>query len=329
MGWRALAAVIILAQLAAVGLIAATAGSRYELPLIDYWTAALGISIICSGIYALLQVPLCLAREVERPGRVIFQAVLRLDLPLVAFLVGTQLALLGWLKAMMPFAVGFWADPVLAELDGMLFGGDPWIGLHMLPLEWIDRVYLTWGPLCAATAIALSFAPNDPRKGRMLLAYFLTVASCALGQYLLPSAGPVFFEAIGYRHRFSGLPVLPWVRTTADYLWITYTSPGFSVGSGISAFPSLHVAGAFWIALVVRAYAPRLQMIGWAYWLTIFVGSVYLGWHYALDGIAGSILAIGMYRITANERFCLPKAEAGEVSAIDEAPCGELGGQSR
>ena len=287
----------VVTQLAAVIPIAAVAGWRYELPLISYWQAALGVSIIGSGLYALLVLLSSSIRKEPRPGRVVIAALLRLDLPLVAFLVGTQLALLGWLKATMPYAVSFWADPLLADLDAKLFGVDPWIVLHRFQLQAVDRIYLSWGPSCAAVAIALSFAPNDRRKGQCLIAYFLTVASCALGQYLLPSAGPVFFEALGYGNRFAELPILPWVRTTADYLWITYQSPGYRTGSGISAFPSLHVAGAFWIALVTRAYLPRLQLIGWAYWLTILIGSVYLGWHYAIDGIAGTALALMLFSL--------------------------------
>ena len=320
MGWRVLATGVILVQFAAVLLIAAFAGWRYQLPLILYWKDALGISIFGSGLFALARILLCIARKERSPWRATFMALLRLDLPVVAFLVGTQLALLGWLKVMMPYAVGFWADPLLAELDGKLFGGDPWVLLHTLPLQLIDRIYLTWGVFCAGIAIALSFAPNDRRKDRCLTAYFLTVASCALGQYLLPSAGPVFYEAVGYGTRFAELPVLPWVQATADYLWSTYASPGFRVGAGISAFPSLHVAGALWIALVVRAYTPALQLIGWSYWLTILIGSVYLGWHYALDGIAGSVLAIGMYWLTGQFRFGRSAKQFDGASLLAEHP---------
>lgn len=297
MSWRVWAVAIIMAQFAAVILVASVAGFRYRLPLIGYWQAALGITIIGGGIFALAHLVQCFRRNEQYPAKHLLTALTRQDLPLVAFLVGTQLALLGWLKVMMPYTVSFWADPLLADLDSMIFGGDPWRLLHAMPLQFVDRVYLTWGPFCAATAIALSFAPSDRRKGDCLVAYFLTVAACALGQYLLPSAGPVFYEAVGYGDRFAELPVLPWVQATADYLWATYSSPGFRVGSGISAFPSLHVAGAFWIALVARTYAQQLQFVAWAYWFTILIGSVYLGWHYALDGIVGSILAFGAFRL--------------------------------
>ena len=60
--------------------------------------------------------------------------------------------------------------------------------------------------------------------------------------------------------------------------------------------PSLHVAVALWLALVIRSYLPRLQFIGWAYFAVILVGSVYLGWHYALDGIVAVMITLACWR---------------------------------
>ena len=57
--------------------------------------------------------------------------------------------------------------------------------------------------------------------------------------------------------------------------------------------PSMHVAVALWVAFVVRAYLPRIQSIGWVYFVSILVGSVHLGWHYAWDSIVASLIAIG------------------------------------
>jgi membrane-associated phospholipid phosphatase len=115
----------------------------------------------------------------------------------------------------------------------------------------------------------------------------------------MPSAGPIFYERIGLGERFAALPIQPWVQVTADYLWGNYQSRGAQVGVGISAFPSLHVAGAAWIALTVSLYARRLSIVAWSYFAIILVGSVSLGWHYAVDGIAGVILALGAWKLTA------------------------------
>jgi membrane-associated phospholipid phosphatase len=55
--------------------------------------------------------------------------------------------------------------------------------------------------------------------------------------------------------------------------------------------PSLHVGLAAWLAIVVASCFPRLKLIAWAYFAVILFGSVYLGWHYAIDGVAGLAIA--------------------------------------
>ena len=61
----------------------------------------------------------------------------------------------------------------------------------------------------------------------------------------------------------------------------------------------MHVAGAAWVAIVVSSYSRLLAPLAWAYFVLILMGSVFLGWHYALDGIAGLIIAILMYRVVS------------------------------
>jgi membrane-associated phospholipid phosphatase len=127
----------------------------------------------------------------------------------------------------------------------------------------------------------------------LLFAYFLIVSCVALGQYLAPSAGPIFFERIGLGDRFAALPVSPWAQTAADYLWQDYLGETGKLGTGISAMPSLHIAISGWFVLVFRSQLPRLQFIALAYFGLIAFGSVYLGWHYAVDGIVG-VLIVGI-----------------------------------
>jgi membrane-associated phospholipid phosphatase len=201
------------------------------------------------------------------------------------------MAVLMWLKIMLPFAVPFWADPLLANMDHALFRAEPWqlargIGDYAL----IDRIYVTWGPVMLLTVSVLLLLPESSRKTQSLLSYFLTFAAGAIGEYVLSSAGPVFYQSIGLGDRFANLHVEPWVRTAADYLWAQYQHAGGEIGGGISAMPSLHVAIAAWIALVMRAYVPKVQLIGWIWFAAIFFGSVYLGWHYAMDGIVGILI---------------------------------------
>lgn len=214
-------------------------------------------------------------------------------------LIGLQIAALTWLKTMLPIAGGFWADPLLAESEKALLGRDAWVITHTLfggSAAWIDRLYVTWTPVKLLTLILLILAPLSVARARALLSYFLIMATVSLGQYLLPSGGPVFYERLGLGSRFRALPIEPWVATARDYLWADYLHPHSAIGAGISAMPSLHVAIALWVALVLRTYLRQLQWLGWAWFTATFIGSIHLGWHYALDSIAGSLIALIAWR---------------------------------
>jgi membrane-associated phospholipid phosphatase len=83
-----------------------------------------------------------------------------------------------------------------------------------------------------------------------------------------------------------------------EWLWQGYTLAEVDP-VGISAFPSLHLGIAATCACLGFAAS---RVVGWlatAFTLGILAGSVHLGWHYAIDGIAGIALAIVFWRISA------------------------------
>jgi hypothetical protein len=62
----------------------------------------------------------------------------------------------------------------------------------------------------------------------------------------------------------------------------------------------MHVAGAVWMVLAMRHVYPKVQFLLWFYLMLVLVGSVALGWHYAIDGIgaaAGTILCFILARV--------------------------------
>jgi hypothetical protein len=163
----------------------------------------------------------------------------------------------------------------------------------------VDGAYATWLLVKFVTLGAVLAAPESRRKAEVLLSYFLIVGSAALGQYLLSSGGPVFYARLGFGDRFAALPIEPWVQVASSYLWTDYLRAGGDVGTGISAMPSLHVAIALWVALVLRAYLPRMAVVGYLYFALILIGSVLLGWHYACDGIAAIAITLVCWRAAA------------------------------
>ena len=90
--------------------------------------------------------------------------------------------------------------------------------------------------------------------------------------------------------------------------------------------PSIHVAISVWILLVSREMAPRAVPYAACYVVFIWVASVALGWHYATDGLVGSLGMLGIWSISTrlqgylDHRFgvCFPpKAAISRMSAFD------------
>src|SRR4030095_8812860 len=74
-----------------------------------------------------------------------------------------------------------------------------------------------------------------------------------------------------------------------DALWEGYVT-GTGLGHGVSAMPSMHVGTSVLFALA----APRrsvLRKLLAAFAVVIFIGSIQLGWHYAVDGYVAAGLA--------------------------------------
>ena len=302
--WAVPAAAVVAIEYFTALLIGSTIGFHYSIPSFSFFIVGLTIA----GSVTSLWIVLLLAKyarqgEAHPSRRLLTEAAPRF----LAFLVGVvlvtlQMAVLMWLKVMLPISSPFWADPLLADVDAFIFRTDPWRLTHGL-LGWagplFDRIYVTWAPAKFATMLFVLLQPEDRRKARAIVAYFLMVAISAIGQYSLSSGGPVFYERLGFGPRFEDLQFLPWVVATSNYLWTDYLTAGGHVGGGISAMPSLHVAIALWIALVVRSYAPKLQAIGWFYFACIFIGSIHLGWHYAVDSIAAVVIAVFAWVISS------------------------------
>jgi PAP2 superfamily protein len=131
-----------------------------------------------------------------------------------------------------------------------------------------------------------------------MLTYFLlwTLVGPVI-HILLPAAGPVFFQQLGYGSQFAGIQLPDEMREMTNFLWVFYRDGRFGPGAGISAMPSLHIATTAWMVIAISAYARRwawpMALIG----MLIFLLSISLGWHYAADGIVGAAAAVGCYWI--------------------------------
>ena len=200
------------------------------------------------------------------------------------------------MKALLPDVVPFHADRVLADFDEALHGAAPWrYTTALLPPEAtaiICPVYFgIWGLLLPTALIACLFMPQlrgvrDQYLWTYLIAWPLLgnlVAGAAM------SGGPMFYGLItGDEARFSELlrylAHFPPLGEGAAYLWQTYVSGQPSVATGISAFPSMHLANATMLVLLAARLGRRWLCSALAFCAFVLFASVHLGWHYAIDG---------------------------------------------
>lgn len=212
-------------------------------------------------------------------------------------------------KTLLPQFTTFGWDRAFAELDATLFGGvDPWRLLHpvmgnLAVSKTIEFCYAgVWMlTICATPAWAALSPRMAHQRHRFLITYFL--CWIVLGNVLAGvfySAGPAFYaEVTGDGARYAELiayhastPQDPRsAHTIQQWLWDLYSQGQMQLGSGISAFPSLHVAMATLVALAACKVNRWAGIAGVAWAGLIFASSIHLGWHYAVDGLA-SILGV-------------------------------------
>jgi len=289
MRWAGAASLFVALQLCVAATLALFVGFFHPPPLLKYLgTASLPVMLYGAG-FALHVL------HRDRPDSPI-RHLLALDWrPVLGFagamvLMWLQFVTLSWMKAMIPMATSMWADAPLANFEAWLFGADAW-RLLPAPSYWIETPYLLWG-LFLALSFTIVYFSKWERRDACLLAFFLTVGLLGVfGQYLLPSGGPIFYERLGLGDRFSDIAVPRRTAYLASYLWSAFEGQYINFATGISAFPSIHVATTAWAALSLRHW------LAYAYLGMIFVGSVALGWHYAIDGIAGAAGAVMCYAL--------------------------------
>ncbi|GAA4713142.1 phosphatase PAP2 family protein [Sphingomonas lutea] len=218
-----------------------------------------------------------------------------------AIILGLAMALHGWGKSMIPHVTGgFWADPYLANIDHAIFGTDPW---RLVRSEFMSpiyaKAYVSWFAITFATMGVLAFGTN-PDNQRILTLYLATlILGGTIGQYVLPSAGPIFYELVGFGPRFHELVATndPTYSGFAKYLWRHFSTGSADIGTGISAMPSMHVSMSVWTVIAARAIWKPLMIPAILYALTVWLGSIASGWHYATDGIVGAAIVLSLHHV--------------------------------
>jgi hypothetical protein len=231
-------------------------------------------------------------------------------------LAGVDMLCFMWIKPELTAVSPFWADELLANIDHAIFRTDPWRLFQRVDLTVHAGAYsFLWFVAIMATMMWLLAQKPSAERSASLIAYFAIWSIFGtIGQLLLSSAGPIFYQRAGLGDRFAELSNnIPQVtQTVSGYLWDFHASGTLGVGAGISAMPSLHIATATWIYLVFRGQRSTLAPLAALFALYMWAMSVALGWHYAIDGIVGAAGAIGCQAIS---RAYLRVREASSVLA--------------
>jgi hypothetical protein len=204
------------------------------------------------------------------------------------------------IKRAIPDGQGYWADAWLAQFERDAVGADPWAVLHRLP-DWVtpatDGLYAAWIPMIVLVSMLVAVFGATALVARYFLSWALAWVVLGIGvAHLLPSAGPIFGPDLGFG--FEGLRT-QLQGTTAlrfhDMLWMMHVTGSRDLGGGISAMPSMHCALTF--IIVAAAWHSRLRVPALIYAGLIWFGSVYLGWHYVLDGAVSAIGIALIWRV--------------------------------
>jgi len=216
------------------------------------------------------------------------------------------------LKSAIPRITPFYFDQYLASFDRWIhFGVDPWRIVHFLGLfeqsAVFDFVYFrAW--LFATTIMLLYiiyFDQDSRRRARYLFLYVFTWI--LLGNILaviFSSAGPIYVERLtgdpAFRDLTSSLIASGYGDSSffaiQNRLWGDFSAGKQQLGSGISAFPSVHVGIASVVALYLSERSKWLIAPGAGFVVLILAGSVFCGWHYAVDGYVSIVIVILMHR---------------------------------
>lgn len=212
------------------------------------------------------------------------------------------------LKSYVPFVTDRLADPELARIDRLLWlGHDPAVVLHdLLGTSWANwvmaAVYLVWiGLVPASLAIALVWTRRSTAGAWYVTAISIDWCLGAFIYYAVPSVGPIYSSP----QWFAELPRTPNTSVhemlLSDRIEVLAGPWDTGTVQTIAAFASLHVAVMVTICLMVEQMRlpAVVRIAAWTFLGLTMVATVYLGWHFFVDVLAGVLVGAAAFALAA------------------------------
>lgn len=215
------------------------------------------------------------------------------------------------LKANIPKLNPYSWDTTFAAWEAAIhFGRQPWEWLQPVlgyaPITFLINLnYNAWFAVMWVVWVYFAFAEiSSETRTRFFLAFFLAwIVGGGVMAVWFSSVGPCFYGLMGYspdpfaaqmaylRGVNEVLPI--WAVQVQDALWAGYTGNGNI--DGISAMPSMHNGTALLFALAGYKVSRAMGHLLAAHAVLIFIGSVHLAWHYAIDSYVAWALTLVLW----------------------------------
>jgi PAP2 superfamily len=218
------------------------------------------------------------------------------------------------IKKNIPNLIPFSWDQTFMEWDQIVhFGKHPWEWLQPVIGYWpitflINFSYNFWFLVMWILWMYFAFATHTSvLRTRFFLSFILT---WAIGGSLMAvgfsSAGPCYYSLVGLSPD-PYVPLMNYLRQVnetiplmaiaiQDALWYSYETKAM-VG-GITAMPSMHNAASLLFALAGWQIGRKAGIVLSLHCFAVYIGSIHLGWHYAIDAYVGWAAAVALWFVS-------------------------------
>ena len=184
-------------------------------------------------------------------------------------------------------------DQILINLENIIFGIQPSVEFarwahNTILSELLHMGYVSYFLLIVLLPLILYFTDKKEESRKVLFSITFTFLISYIIFIVFPTAGPRYTIPEVMNAKINSLSF----KTVVNFIFSTTPI------QAVAAFPSSHVAVAIVILLSSRRYARKVYYVFLPFITLLVFGTVYGGFHYAVDSIAGLFWGIGLFYLS-------------------------------